>query len=246
MEGTWRPGQASALTVLTSNSTQPLLDALGALFEAECAHHISVQCDSAKVMLQRIVDGLEGDVVVLGAEAVDALAKEKIVDRDSVRPFARSRVGVGVKAGRPHPDISTVDALRRTLLDAGSVAHTVHGASGMYVPVLLERLGIADQIKPKTVTRPGGFIGRVVVTGEAEIAIQQISELLAVPGLELVGPLPNEIQKIFLTCAAIFTGSRERAAAENLLEFFSHPSCAAVFESKGLEPPSPQPAAAVS
>jgi len=223
------------LSVLTSNSTQPVLDALGVLFDAERGHRMSVQCDSAKVMLQRIRDGLQGDLVVLGAEAVGALAKAEIVDAHSVRPFARSRVGVAVKAGTPHPDISSVDAFRCTLLNAASVAHTVHGASGMYVPILLKRLGIADEIRPKTVTRPGGFIGRVVVTGEAEIAIQQISELLAVPGLELVGPLPDEIQKVFLTCAAVFKNTGKRAAAEALLDFFSQSSCAAVFESKGLE-----------
>lgn len=229
------PAQASALTVLTSNSTQPVLDALGALYEAERGARISVECSSAKVMVQRIRDGLRGDLLVLGANAINELGEANIVDAQSVRPFARSRVGVGVKAGAPHPDISSVDAFRCTLLNAASVAHTVHGASGMYVPVMLERLGIADEIRPKTVTRPGGFIGRVVVTGEAEIAIQQISELLAVPGLEFVGPLPDEIQKVFLTCAAVFAGSRERAAAEALLEFFSRPSSAAVFESKGLE-----------
>ncbi len=227
--------RASALTVLTSNSTQPLLDALGALYEAERGGRMSVDCDSARIMLQRIRGGLQGDIVVLGADAVDKLAKANIVDAQSVRPFARSRVGVGVKAGVPHPDISSVDAFRRALLDAASIAHTVHGASGMYVPVLLERLGIAEEVKAKTVTRPGGFIGRVVVTGEAEIALQQIAELLAVPGLELVGPLPDEIQKIFLTCAAVFKNTGKRATAEALLDFFSQSSCAAVFESKGLE-----------
>jgi molybdate transport system substrate-binding protein len=151
------------------------------------------------------------------------------------RLFARSRVGVAVRAGAPHPDISTVDAFRRTLLAARAIAHTVHGASGMYVPTLLERLGIAAEMKPKTVTRPGGFIGVVVASGEAEIAVQQISELLAVPGIELVGPLPDEVQKVFETAAGMFADTKNRDRAQALLRFFSAPQCAKTFVEKGLE-----------
>jgi len=223
------------MNVLTSNSTQPVLDALGESFAREGGNGVVVQCDSAKVMLQRIKDGLKGDVVVLGEGAIAELAKLGIVDAATVKPFARARVGVAVKAGAPHPDISTVEAFKRTLLNAKSVAHTVHGASGMYAPVLFERLGIAAEIKAKTVTRPGGFIGVVVASGEAEIAVQQISELLAVPGIELVGPLPDDIQKVFVTSSAIFSDAGAPADARKLLQYFSDPRCAGVFETKGLE-----------
>lgn len=223
------------MNVLTSNSTQPVLDALGESFAREGRGEVVVQCDSAKVMLQRIKDGLKGDVVVLGEAAIAELAKLGIVEAASVKPFARSRVGVAVKAGAPHPDISSVDAFKRTLLNAKSVAHTVHGASGMYAPVLFERLGIAAEVKAKTVTRPGGFIGVVVASGEAEIAVQQISELLAVQGIELVGPLPDAIQKVFVTSGAVFTDAIASTEARALLRFFSEPRCAGVFEAKGLE-----------
>jgi hypothetical protein len=111
---------------------------------------------------------------------VAGLEKRGVVRTGSCRVFARSRVGVAVRAGAPKPDISSVAALRRALLDARSIAHTVHGASGMYVPELLERLGIAGEVKHKIVTRPGGYIGGVVASGDAEIAVQQIVELLAV------------------------------------------------------------------
>ncbi|HYH40710.1 MAG TPA: substrate-binding domain-containing protein [Burkholderiales bacterium] len=223
------------MNVLTSNSTQPVLDALGESFAREGGNGVVVQCDSAKVMLQRIKDGLKGDVVVLGEGAIAELAKLGIVDAATVKPFARARVGVAVKAGAPHPDISTVEAFKRTLLNAKSVAHTVHGASGMYAPVLFERLGIAAEIRAKTVTRPGGFIGVVVASGEAEIAVQQISELLAVPGIELVGPLPDDIQKVFVTSSAIFGDAGAPPDARKLLQYFSEPRCAGVFETKGLE-----------
>jgi molybdate transport system substrate-binding protein len=223
------------IQILTSNSTQPLLDALGAAFEKETGTRVSVRCDSAKVMLARIKEGESADLVVLGAAAVDELVKLGRVEPASRRLFARSRVGVAVRAGARHPDISTVDAFRRTLLAARAIAHTVHGASGMYVPTLLERLGIAAEMKPKTVTRPGGFIGVVVASGEAEIAVQQISELLAVPGIELVGPLPDEVQKVFETAAGMFADTKNRARAQTLLRFFSAPQCATTFVEKGLE-----------
>src|SRR5262249_36765366 len=114
-------------------------------------------------------------------------------------------------------------------------AHTVHGASDVSVPVLLERLGIAEQMKAKTITRPGGYIGTVVAAGEAEIAVQQIVELLAVPGIEVVGPLPDEIQKVIETSAGIFAASKPPAAAEALPRFLVAPGAAPILKKRGLE-----------
>jgi len=105
----------------------------------------------------------------------------------------------------------------------------------MYIPVMLEKLGIAEQMKSKTVTRPGGYIGAVVVAGEAEIALQQIPELMAVPGLDLVGPLPTEVQKVFETSVGLCTASKHIAAAQSLIDFFAQPDHAALFKNKGLE-----------
>jgi molybdate transport system substrate-binding protein len=223
------------MQVLTSHSSFPVLEALGPAFERATGRRYSVARESAKVMLARIKDGERADAVVLGTSAVDELDRLGIVAGPTRRPFARSRVGVAVRAGSPKPDIGTVAAFKRALLEARSIAHTVHGASGLYVPVLLERLGIAEQVQPKTVTRPGGYIARVVAGGEAELAIQQIVELLAVPGVELVGPLPDEIQKVFETSAAIFSSCRQRAAAEELIRFLLDPAVAGVFREKGLE-----------
>ena len=223
------------IAVLTSNSTQPLLDTLGARFGRETGIPVCVLCDSAKVMLARIKAGETGDVVVLGSAAVDELVALGRVDGGTRRLFARSRIGVAVRAGTPHPDISSVEALRETLLAARAIAHTVHGASGMYVPTLLERLGIARTMKGRIVTRPGGFIGVVVAAGEADIAVQQISELLAVPGIELVGPLPADVQKVFETAAGLFTDSRMLDDARALLNYFSASDCEDTFVEKGLE-----------
>lgn len=224
------------LKILSSNSTRATLkEALAPAFERATGGRLELHYDSAKTMLARIKAGETGDIAILGTAVIGELTGMGLIAAGS-RPFARSRVGVAVRTGAPHPDISTVDAFKHALLNAKSVAHTVHGASGMYVPVLLERLGIADQIKPKTITRPGGYIGVVVASGEAEIAVQQISELLAVPGIDLVGPLPDGIQKVFETSAGVFSASPQAAEVEKFLAFCARPAQASLFTVKGLEP----------
>ena len=230
-----RSAGPSAIKILTSHSSFTVLDALAPAFERSAGRQVAIEAESAKTMLDRIKGGETGDIVILGKAVVDELVKLGMVVAGTPRPFARVRVGVAVRAGAPKPDISTVEAFKRSMLAARSIAHTVHGASGMYVPVLMERLGISAQMKSKTVTRPGGYIARVVATGEAEIAIQQIVELLAVPGVDFVGPLPDEIQKVFETSAGIFTTSRQATAAEALLRFFQAPAAAGAFREKGLE-----------
>ena len=230
-----RAAGPSAIKILTSHSSFTVLDALAPAFERAAGQQVAIEADSAKTMLARVKGGETGDIVILGKAVVEELVKQGIAAAGTLRPFSRARVGVAVRAGTPKPDISTVEAFKRSMLAAKSIAHTVHGASGMYVPVLMERLGISGQMKSKTVTRPGGYIARVVATGEAEIAIQQIVELLAVPGVDLVGPLPDEIQKVFETSAGIFTASRQATAAEALLRFLHAPAAAGVFREKGLE-----------
>ena len=227
-----QPAAPLPLTVFTSNATRGVLDALAQIYERESGQRVAVQSDSASVMLARIRSGETADVAVLNAPDVDALVNLGILD--ARRPFASSRIGVAVRRGTPRPEIGSADALKRALLEAGTVAHTVHGASGKLVPALLEKLGISGEVT--TVTRPGGLIGAVVAAGEAEIAIQQISELLAVPGVEVVGALPDTLQTVLESAAAVFTGSHDARAAEALLEFFGTPECAAAMRDKGLEP----------
>lgn len=226
---------AARLTVFTSNSTHALLDELSAAFARESGHEVRIVADSAKLMMERIRSGQSADVAILGAAAIDELAAAGRIVPASRRLFSRSRIGIAVRAGAPRPDISSVEALRRTLLDARSIAHTVHGASGMYFPQLAQRLGIADAVRHKIVTRPGGLIGTVVAAGEAEIAFQQIAELLAVPGIDLVGPIPGEVQVTYESAAGLFADSPQPAAAEALLRYFSSPAATAAYAARGLE-----------
>ena len=230
---------AIELKILTSNSTRPVLDALIPAYEKSTGNKVSLIADSAKAMVERIKGGETGDIVVLGSGALKDLSVAGFVTDAGRRPFARAVVGVGVRSGTPHPDISSLESFRKSLLAARSIAHTTHGASGMYIPVMLEKLGIAAEMKSKTVTRPGGYIGRIVVSGEADVALQQIPELMAVPGLDVVGPLPAEVQKVFETSIGLVVKSVNAAAAEELIRFFLDTAHGPLFQSKGLEQAAP-------
>ena len=231
-----KKNNAIELKLLTSNATRSLLDTLVAEFERVSGHKVAVTHDSAKVMLSRIKAGETADVAVLLSPAIEALVHLGTITASSSRIFSRSHIGIGIRAGSSKPDISTVCAFKRTLLEAKSIAHTVNGASGMCFPALAERLGLTELIRHKVVTRPGGLIGPVVVAGVAEIAFQQISELLAVPGIDVVGPIPAELQTIIESSAGIFADSIHSTAARSLLEFFASSTSAEKFRVKGLEP----------
>ena len=222
------------ITLRTSNSTRPAIDLLTPDFEKATGHKVTLILDTAKNSLARIEAGERADAAVLLGTSVDALAAMGILTAASAQPFARSTIGMAVLKGAPKPDISTVEAFKQTLLNAKSIAHTVHGPSGSYFPGLIERLGIAEQVKPKTVTRPGGYIGVVVAAGEAEMAFQQICELLAVPGLDVIGPIPDDIQYNFDSKMAVFAESKNQAAAQQLLNYFARPDNAAKFTAAGL------------
>jgi molybdate transport system substrate-binding protein len=141
-----------------------------------------------------------------------------------------------VAAGLSKPDIGSVEAFKRALLAARSVAYTIEGASGIHFSGLIERLGIAAAIQAKAVRQPGGLVGELVAAGKAELAIQQIPELLAVPGIQYVGPLPQELQKITQASTGLFAGSKEPAAARAFLDFLFTPESALVVQAKGHEP----------
>ena len=197
---------------------------------------IAISYDPAKAMLARIQKGETADLAILGSGAIDELVKQGKISAGSRRVLARCRVGVAVLAGKPRPDISSVEAFKRTLLGAKSVAYTQEGASGMHFAGLIERLGIAEQVKAKAVRQPGGLIGELVAAGKAEIAIQQIPELMAVAGIELVGPLPAEIQLVTVSSAGIFAGTKQAEAAQSFIRFLVTPAAARVMKTKGLEP----------
>jgi molybdate transport system substrate-binding protein len=184
----------------------------------------------------RLARGEPVDVVILAAEALDALIAQGHVRPGSRVDLVRSSIGMAVRKGAARPDISTVDALRRTLLQAKSIAYSA-SASGTYLSTeMFPRLGIADQIKAKSQRIESARVGDIVARGDAEIGFQQISELLPIAGIEYVGPLPAEVQRVTVFSAGIATKAREPGAARALVKFLASPAAAGAITKSGLEP----------
>ena len=189
--------------------------------------------DSIPTRLER---GEPADVVILAREALDDLVKRGKVVAGSQVDLVRSSIGMAVRAGAPKPDISSVDALRRTLLNAKSIAYSA-SASGVYLSTeLFPRLGIADAIKPKSRRIESERVGTIIARGDAEIGFQQISELLPIAGIEIVGPLPADAQRVTVFSAGIATGVKNLDAAKALIRFLSSPAVASAVTGSGLEP----------
>jgi molybdate transport system substrate-binding protein len=188
--------------------------------------------DSIPNRLQR---GEQADVVIMTASALDALIEQGKVVAGSRVDLVRSRIGMAVRAGHAKPDISSVTALRETLLRAVSIACS-SSASGVYLSgQLFPQLGIGDQVKAKLKITEG-MVGTLVARGEAEIGFQQISELLPVPGIDYVGPLPADAQRETIFSAGIVSGARAPAAARALLAFFTSAAALAIIKATGLDP----------
>jgi molybdate transport system substrate-binding protein len=219
--------------------TQVITAALPA-FERETGHKAVLVRDTVGALSKRIEGGESFDLAILTPGAIDDLARKGKVAAGSRTNLARVGVGVVVKDGTPRPDISSVDAFKRALLAAKSVAYIdpeAGGSSGIYVAGLLEKLGIAAQIKPKAVLIHGGAVAEHVVKGEAEIGIHQISEILPVSGIVLVGPLPREIQNYTTYSAGLGAQAKETEAAKALIRALTGPAIAQVLKDKGMEPP---------
>jgi molybdate transport system substrate-binding protein len=184
----------------------------------------------------RLARGEPADVLIMVGYALGDLIKQGKVEASSRIDIARSPIGMVVRAGVPKPDISTVEEFKRTLLAAKSVAYS-DSASGVYVGTeMFEKLGILDQMKPKSRMIPADPVAGVVARGEAELGFQQISELLPVPGVDLVGPLPAEVQRITIFSAGIVVGAKEPDAGRALIKFLASAAAAPVIEKSGLDP----------
>jgi molybdate transport system substrate-binding protein len=213
-----------------------LLEAAIPVFEHDSGHKVKATFWSGLVLPGKVKEGVQADVIVTTPLAIDDLVKAgKIVGGTTV-DFMHSSAGVAVKAGAPKPDISTPEAFKHALLAAKSVGIS-KGPSGVYMVSLLERLGIADAIKPKAVfTEPGERVGLVIASGKAEIGVQQITELLAMPGIDYVGPLPGPLQTTIVYASARPTNAKETAAAGDFVKFLSSKKVAPIARKMGLDP----------
>ena len=226
---------AVELKVLCSNTAHALLSALVPLFERASGHRVALEYASASIVAERIRQGETADATVLAGPVMDKALTTGAIARASLTAIARCGIGVAVRTGTHHPDIGTVDAFKRALAAAQSVAYTEAGVSGIYFAGMIERLGMAAEIKAKARTRRGGLIAELVANGEAEIAVQQIPELIPVKGIDIVGPLPPELQNTTLISAGVFVNAQQPAAAADFLKFLTTPDTADVYRANGFE-----------
>jgi len=234
--------KASAIKVISGGAFKQVLNALAEQYQKASGHTLDLTYRTVSQHLQLIKSGGESfDVAVLTPEAIDGLIKDGKVVAGSRADLAKTGVGVVVKGGAPLPDIGSVEAFKRTLLAAKSVAYidpAAGGSSGIYVGKLLERLSIAAAVNAKAKLIHGGAVADHIAEGEAEIGIHQISEILPVKGAVLVGPLPAEIQNFTVYAAGVGTAAKDGALASALVKFLAGPHAGPIIKAKGMEPAS--------
>lgn len=256
MARTWKPGcglavlllavssmhaQADQLTVVSSGGFAAALKQLAPQFEQQTGHHLQLEWgpsmgDTPQAIPQRLARGEKIDVLVMVGSALDQLQAQGQVVADSNTPLAASRIALAVKHGSPQPDISTLAALKQTLLNSHSIAYS-DSASGVFLSsVLFSRLGVAEQIKNRSRMIPAEPVGKVVARGEAELGFQQLSELIPIGGIDIVGLLPEQAQQVTTFSAGISRDSTHQSAARQLLRFLAAPQAAATIRQTGMTP----------
>ena len=230
------PAEAAELKVLSGNGARAAVTELAARFERASGHKVAIHFEVNPAVKRRIEAGEPFDVAVLNPPVLDDLIRQAKIVAGTRAVIGRSGIGVAVRAGAPKPDISSVDAFTRTLLNAGSVAYPGEGASGKYFVGLVDRLGIATEMKPKMRPMPAEYNVEVVGRGEAELVVVVASRISGVPGVELVGPIPQALQTWIGFTAGVASSASEPEAARELVRFFTAPAAAPVLRSMGIEP----------
>ena len=228
--------RSAEIVVFCTTSTKEALIELVPEFERASGHKVNVTYGGGSGIAERIRGGTQGDLFIGPEEFSGPLLDEGKLLAGSRTAFAHSTSGVAVRSGATRPDISTPEKLKSALLAAGSVSYS-GGASGMHFVKVLERLGIAEAVAAKRVApKAGELVGAVVARGAADIGVQQISELLPVSGIEIVGPLPGELQKTIVYGATAFPQSTQRDAAQAFVKFLRSKAAHEVLRRKGLDP----------
>jgi molybdate transport system substrate-binding protein len=229
---------AAEVKVLTAGAMKGVILAAAPEFQKGNEVTLSVDNDTVGALVKRIEGGAAFDVAVLTPPALAELTKAGKVAR--VSELARVGIGVVVKEGAAKPDIGTLDAFKQALLNAKSVAYidpASGGSSGIYLARLFERLGIAEALKPKTKLKQGGLVAELVASGEAELALGQMSETTSAPGVTLVGPLPADVQNYTIYAGGISTSGQTPAAAEALIAWLKRRAMAPILQARGMLPP---------
>jgi molybdate transport system substrate-binding protein len=231
----------SEIKVFSAGAVEGPLEALIHEFERETGHKVLVTFNTVGAIQSKLKAGEKPDLAVLSAPAIEALAKEGFVDAASRADLGRAETGLAVREGAPCPDISTLPAFKQTLLQLRSVAVTdpaAGGSSGIYMARVFEQMGIAEDIKKKSLLKHGGRqVAEAIASGEAEAGITFLSEILPIKGTQTVGPLPKEIAFTNVYAAVLPTNSKEGAGARALIAFLTRPASRERFKAAGLEPP---------
>jgi molybdate transport system substrate-binding protein len=231
-----RSEQMPDIKILSTHAVQEVLRELGPMFERASGFSLKIDYDPANVLKRRIEGGTSFDVVIVTQPMIDELALQGKVRRETCTDIGRSGLGIAVRQGAAKPNITTVDAFTRSVLASRSLVRSKEGTSGLYFESLLDRLGIADAMRDKIVLGPSGRIAELVARGEAEMAVQQIPELLPVKGVQYVGPLPAELQLHTVFAAGVGSAAKDLAAAKAFVDDLVTPSTVALFKANGLEP----------
>jgi molybdate transport system substrate-binding protein len=230
---------AAEIKVLTAGAFKQVVLAMTPEFERRTGHRVVVDNDTVGALVKRVDRGEAFDVLIASPGAIDDAVKSGKIVPEGRAQLARVGIGVVVRAGAPRPDIGTVDAFKHALVEAKSVAYidpAAGGSSGIYLAKLFDRLGIADVVKAKARLVQGGAVAEHVARGEAEIGIHQISEILPVKGVTLVGPLPPDIQNFTVYAAGIGAASANADAARALVAFLAGDEATATLGTKGMQP----------
>jgi len=227
---------AVEIKVLSTQATEDTYRELAPQFEKATGHKVTTIFTGTLGVQKRLADGESYDMIIMAGPAIDAQIKAGKVVAGSRVDIAKSGVAVGVPQGAPKPDISTTEALKKTVLAAKSIGYST-GPSGVYIINLFEKLGVADQVKDKLKqTTTGVFVGTIIASREVEIGFQQVSELGNFPGVDYVGPLPAEVQQTTVFSSGIIVDAKEVEAAKALVKFLTTPEAGGAFKKRGMEP----------
>ncbi len=227
---------AAEIKVFSTIGVRSVMQELGPRFEAATGHQLIFSFDVANALKRRIDAGESFDVAILTVPVMDELIKQGKIIADTRVIIARGGMGLAVRAGTPKSDISSAEAFKRTFLNARSITYPKEGLTGIHVTKVLERLGIAEAIGPKSTLTGAGSPAELVARGEVEIAAHIIPELLAVKGVELLGPFPSELQTYIILPAGVGTNATEPQGARELLRFLTGPVAVPLIKLKGYEP----------
>ncbi len=228
--------QTPTLKVFTTRAIGTVLDRVGPEFERASRYRLEIVTDVAAAMVRRVRREELFDVLVASPDQIDALVRDGLLIPETRIDLARSGIGVAVRQGAAIPDVRTVDAFKRTLLSARSVAYLKEGQSGVYVAKLLEDLSIAEAIERKVVRPEQDVVSQLVARGDVEIGIVVVTQILTTPGVTLAGPLPEAVQRYVVFAAGVSARSRSVAVSRDLLAFLTNPEARAVMRSQGMQP----------